>query len=177
VRLVRFFTRGDDRRQYNDGVFAVPSRRQNVTRYILSLAVLAAVSLALPARADDKKPADTVKLFNGTDLAGWTAFLDPKAKGVKPADVWSVKDGVLRCQGKPFGYLLTAKEYGDYVLTVEWRWPEKAGNSGVFVHVSGPNKIWPKGVEAQLFSGHAGDCAPRRREGPGTGPDSERHAA
>jgi hypothetical protein len=107
-------------------------------------------------RAEDKK-ADTVKLFNGKNLEGWTTFLDPRQKGVKPEDVWSVKDGVIHCKGKPFGYLLTEKEYGDYMLTVEWRWPEKPGNSGVFVHVSGPDKIWPKGVEAQLYAGHAGD--------------------
>src|SRR5262249_51022528 len=79
------------------------------------------------------------------------------AKDVKPEDVWSVKDGVIHCKGRPFGYLLTEKEYGDYVLTVEWRWPARPGNSGVFVHVSGPDKIWPKGVEAQLQSGQAGD--------------------
>jgi len=129
-----------------------------VTRCMPLLTALAALALTLSGRADDKaKPAAPIKLFNGTDLSGWTAFLDPKAKDVTPADVWSVKDGVLRCKGKPYGYLLTEKEYGDYVLTVEWRWPGKAGNSGVFMHVSGPNKIWPKGVEAQLWSGHAGD--------------------
>ena len=129
-----------------------------MTRCILLMTGLAALALTLPGRAEDKaRPAKTVKLFNGTDLSGWTTFLDPKVKGAKPEEVWSVKDGVLHCTGKPNGYLLTEKEYGDYVLTVEWRWPEKAGNSGVFVHVSGPNKIWPKGVEAQLWSGHAGD--------------------
>ena len=129
--------------------------------------LLAALGLALacllrpaPCPADDKKDeaaADEIKLFNGKNLDGWKTYLDPRAKDVKPEDVWSVKDGVIHCKGKPFGYLLTEKEYGDYVLTVEWRWPEKPGNSGVFVHVSGPDKIWPKGVEAQLFHQHAGD--------------------
>lgn len=128
-----------------------------MTRRIPLLAGLTAVALALGGRAEDKPKTDSVKLFNGKDLSGWTVFLDPKAKDVKPEDVWSAKDGILSCTGKPNGYLLTEKEYGDYVLTVEWRWPTKAGNSGVFVHVSGPNKIWPKGVEAQLYAGHAGD--------------------
>jgi hypothetical protein len=40
---------------------------------------------------------------------------------------------------------------------VQWKWPEKPGNSGVFVFVSGPDKIWPKGVECQLAAGRAGD--------------------
>jgi len=102
-----------------------------------------------------------IKLFNGKDLNGWTIFLNPKQKA-DPEKVWSVKDGVIICQGQPFGYLLTEKEYGDYVLKVQWRWGEKgpakgARNSGVFVHVTGPDKIWPKAVEAQLMEGHAGD--------------------
>jgi hypothetical protein len=42
---------------------------------------------------------------------------------------------------------------------LKWRWPagSKGGNSGVFVHVSGEDKIWPKGIEAQLFANNAGD--------------------
>ena len=125
----------------------------------LLLAVLALVTLGptFPGLAEEDKKEDGTALFNGKDLSGWKTYLDPRAKDVKPEDVWSVKDGVIRCTGKPFGYLLTEKEYGNYVLTVEWRWPEKPGNSGVFVHVSGPDKIWPKGVEAQLYAGHAGD--------------------
>ena len=88
-------------------------------------------------------------------------FVDPNKK-VDPAQVWSVKDGVIICQGQPFGYLLTDKEYGDYILKVQWRWGEKKPakgnrNSGVFVHVVGPDKIWPKAVEAQLMADHAGD--------------------
>jgi len=95
-----------------------------------------------------------IKLFNGHDLTGWTKFLQNNAD---PAKTWSVSDGVIHCKGLPMGYLLTEKEYGDYVLRVQWRWPGKPGNSGVFVHVSGKDQIWPKGVEAQLEADHAGD--------------------
>jgi hypothetical protein len=121
-----------------------------------ALAGLAA-ALAAPGRADDA-PAGFTRLFNGHDLTGWTTFLDPRAKDADPAKVWTIKDGVIHCVGKPLGYLLTEKEYGDYVLRVQWRFrPDAPGNSGVFVHVSGPNKIWPRAVEAQLQSGRAGD--------------------
>ena len=95
-----------------------------------------------------------VKLFNGKDLTGWKAYLD---KGADPAKTWSISDGVIHCKGQPMGYLLTDKEYGDYVLRLQWRWPGKPGNSGVFLHVSGPDQIWPKGVEAQLQADQAGD--------------------
>jgi hypothetical protein len=123
----------------------------------LSLAGLLAAGLLLAvlshASAEEGKPID---LFNGKDFTGWTLFLDPRSK-VKPEEVWSVKDGVIHCKGRPNGYIITEKEYGDYVLEVEWRWPGKPGNSGVLCHVTGENKIWPRSFEAQLFSGHAGD--------------------
>ena len=35
--------------------------------------------------------------------------------------------------------------------------PQGGRNSGVFVHVIGPDKIWPKAIEAQLMADHAGD--------------------
>ena len=122
----------------------------------LALVAMLGVLSALPARAADTSK--SIALFNGKDLEGWRVFLKPDAKGkAAPEGVFTVKDGVIECTGKPNGYLITEKEYADYKLEVEWRWPAKAGNSGVFVHVSGPDKVWPKGVEAQLYSGYAGD--------------------
>jgi hypothetical protein len=123
------------------------------------VAVLAAPVLIGTAVAEDKA-GETIMLFNGKDLSGWRIFLDPK-KEAKPESVWFVKDGEIVCKGQPFGYLITEKEYGNYILKVQWRWAPEGDNdkrnSGVFVHVSGPDKIWPKGVEAQLYRDHAGD--------------------
>lgn len=119
--------------------------------------MLPALALALlgPLPAADE---GFTPLFNGKDLSGWKAFLDPKKEGAKPEDVWSIKDGVIHCKGHIPGYLITDKAYGDYVLRLQWRWPgPKSGNSGVFVHVIGKDEIWPKGVEAQLAAGSAGD--------------------
>jgi hypothetical protein len=99
-----------------------------------------------------------VALFNEKDLSGWTYHLDKP--DVKMEDVWSANGGVLRCKGQPVGYLLTKKnDFEDYVLELEWRWPEKAGNNGVLVHVTKPGAlgVWPKSLEVQLGSGDAGD--------------------
>ena len=74
--------------------------------------------------------------------------------------MWKVDGGIIVCEGSVNGYLITEKKYDNYVLKVRWRWGEQVAryrNSGVFVHVTGPDKIWPKGVEAQLEAGHAGD--------------------
>jgi hypothetical protein len=96
-----------------------------------------------------------VALFNGEDLNGWTTFLADET--VDPAKVWSVSDGVLRCEGQPNGYIRTVGTYSDYTLRLEWRWPETPSNSGVLLHTVGENKIWPQCIEAQLKHLSAGD--------------------
>ena len=117
-------------------------------------ACLVILLFCLPARAAD----DSTALFNGQNLFGWTYHLEKP--DVKPSEVWSIKDGVLRCTGKPVGYLITKQtDYQNYVLTVEWRWPDKGGNNGVLVHVTKPGElgVWPKSFEVQLKNGDAGE--------------------
>lgn len=123
----------------------------------MKLVGAAVLLLAAAAPRQDTKP---LELFNGKDLTGWTAVFDEP--GAKAEATWSAADGILRCTGKPAGYLRTTKEdYHDYVLTLDWRWPAdaKGGNNGVLVHTSTPNAlgVWPKSIEVQLFAGNAGD--------------------
>jgi len=94
-------------------------------------------------------------LFNGRDLTGWKLVL--KDKTVDVHDVWSVKNGVVHCKGKPNGYMRTLDRYSNYKLHVEWRWADKPTNSGVLVHASGPDRVWPRCIENQLQAGSAGD--------------------
>lgn len=98
-------------------------------------------------------PTKKIELFDGHSLDGWT--FASKAPGDASA-IWSVKDGVIACVGKPNGYARTTATYKDYALHVEWRWPERAGNSGIFVNVSGPDKVWPACLEVQLRANDAG---------------------
>jgi hypothetical protein len=127
-------------------------------RIVLMLTCFA-VAIALgvqPAPAADE---GWVKLFNGKDLAGWKRFLQ-QGKESELDKNWTIDDGVIKCDGSINGYIITEKEYENYVLKLQWRWGTKVArgrNSGVFVHVVGPDKIWPKGVEAQLMADHAGD--------------------
>jgi hypothetical protein len=120
---------------------------------VILAAVLFVVSLA--GAAEPVVPKEKIMLWNGKDFAGWKLFLADKAADV--AKTWSVKDGVLRCEGQPRGYMRTLTAYADYHLHVEWRFPEKPGNNGVLVHTSGEDKVWPKSLECQLHSGNAGD--------------------
>jgi hypothetical protein len=117
------------------------------------LPLILVCSFVLTARAAD--PA--VKLFNGTSLDGWGCYLvNPN---IKMTDVWSIKDGILICKGEPAGYLHTDKDYTNFKLIVEWRWPEgkTPGNSGVLMRATGDPKMLPKCVEAQLQHENAGD--------------------
>ncbi|MCP3915185.1 MAG: DUF1080 domain-containing protein [bacterium] len=98
-----------------------------------------------------------VELFDGASLDGWTFHLS--GKDADPANVWLARDGVLRCEGKPAGYIRTEADFTNYELTLEWRFdPERGpGNSGVLLRMVGTDKVWPKSIEAQLQSRHAGD--------------------
>ena len=123
-------------------------------RLLLVICCLAIAAAVAPAAL-----AEPIPLFNGKDFTGWKRFIDPRRKA-DPDQIWKIQDGVIICDGSVNGYLITTKEYGNYVLRLQWRWGDKVTrgrNSGVFVHVHGPDRIWPKGVEAQLMSGHAGD--------------------
>jgi len=104
-------------------------------------------------------PAKKVMLWNGHDFTGWSFVL--KDTDYDANKVWSVNDGAILCQGKPAGYMRTDKTFINYKLHVEWRWPEKAGNSGIYFHLQEPDKVWPTTFECQLRSGKAGEVLRR----------------
>ena len=108
--------------------------------------------------AGDPAP-QAIALFNGKDLSGWDYDLTDENLDIH--DVWSVQDGILICKGEPAGYIRTQGSYGDYELTVVYRWAPgtKGGNSGVLLHASTPRQlgIWPQCLESQLEAGSAGD--------------------
>jgi putative membrane-bound dehydrogenase-like protein len=118
------------------------------------LADLLAFLTAPPAR--EPRFGQPIELFNGRDLEGWLHYL---TDDTNPRQVWSVEDGVLRCEGRPLGYLRTEGDYTNFELQLEWRFrPERGpGNSGVLLRVVGPDKVWPKSIECQLMSRNAGD--------------------
>jgi hypothetical protein len=120
------------------------------------------------------RPADSGQIDGPKSLfkastfpAGWTFFSaegDPKA-------VWKAievegkngADDELQCKGKgkPFGYIRTQKLYGDFVFTLEWKYPNDVnGNTGVLIHTGKDNKIWPNAIQAQLHAPTAGSIFP-----------------
>lgn len=115
------------------------------------LADLAAFLRADPARAPRFGP-PLALLGDGFD--GWRFHLP----GGDPAATWTRDGDILRCSGRPAGYLYTARQFLNFELTLEWRFaPGAAGNSGVLLRVQEPQEVWPRSLEAQLNSGDAGD--------------------
>ncbi len=94
-------------------------------------------------------------MFNGKDFNDYTVCSkDPNAD---VALLFTMKNGIVETPGTPLGYIRTNKQFSNYKLHVEWRWPEKPGNSGVLIHVNGPDLIWPSHYQGQLKAGDAGD--------------------
>ncbi len=136
---------------------AVSAMPDNVSASLSAQDLADVVAFLTLDRTKPRKLGAPIPLFDGVDLAGWTFYLD--APGAKMSDVWSVADGVLDCKGQPIGYLRTEAQYEDFVLELDWRFPAggEPGNSGVLLRRVGPDKVWPKSVEAQLQHRSAGD--------------------
>lgn len=129
-------------------------------RILLSWAFLGTLALAACTGCNTAQTSGsrgTLALFNGQDLAGWQHVL--AEPGVPRDAVWSVRDGLIICQGTPLGVLQTERAFTNFVLVVEYRWaPGSApGNSGLLTRINGPARALPRCVEVQLMHGNAGD--------------------
>lgn len=93
------------------------------------------------------EPLSFKPLFNGKNLDGWVDV------NTGP-DTWSVKDGMIVCQGLPIGVMRSDRQYENFILEIEWMHLEAGGNSGVFVwsegEVNSANRL-PNGMEVQML--------------------------
>lgn len=114
----------------------------------------------LSARFAVCEESKSTSLFNGRDLTGWHVDVPDLDKDPDADATFVVRDGLLVSLGQPGGHLITDAKYGNYRLEVEYRFAAKPGNCGVLVHASIPRalyKMFPKSIEVQMNSGHAGD--------------------
>ena len=92
-----------------------------VNKLILSLLLTFTYTISAFAQ----QSSESVSLFNGFDLSGWT---------IHGTEKWYVEDGDLVCENgadNEYGYLSTNEYYDDFILTLEYK-QESNGNSGVF---------------------------------------------
>ncbi|MBP8260572.1 MAG: DUF1080 domain-containing protein [Verrucomicrobia bacterium] len=129
-------------------------KMESISRWIC-LAALAALTGC--SSLDQHGPSAAVELFNGRNLDGWGHVLADAA--VPRGQVWSVRDGILVCQGDPLGFLYTDRLFENFRLQVEYRWAPGAqpGNSGLFSRIQEYNRPLPRCIEVQLKRGSAGD--------------------
>jgi hypothetical protein len=127
----------------------------------ITLILVTSLMVAEHIAASDEGDAGTLALLpageDSAPFAGWKSY---HQEGAKTDDVWSIDAaGVLHCKGTPLGYLATEKDYGSFVLDLDYRWPPgvEPGKGGVLIRKTGPDKIWPKSLEAQINAGDAGD--------------------
>ena len=125
--------------------------------FIVSLLMAALSPVQIFAAEDEATtPPARINLFNGKDFSGWAFCMTSNAE---PSLTWTVTNGVIHCTGQPFGYARTEQNFREYKLTVEWRFVKvapKADNSGIFIHVQSPDKVWPKAIECQGQYQHRG---------------------
>ena len=104
----------------------------------------------LPAMADEKGFTD---LFNGKDLSGWLTG---------PDNAWVVEEGAITLRREFDGrehnldYLWTKDTYGDFLLELEFKVPERA-NSGVFLRTSDLKNPVYTGIEVQVSNSFGHD--------------------
>jgi hypothetical protein len=99
-------------------------------------------------------------LFNGKDLSGWYMDVPELEKDSSLRKPFIVREGMLVSLGTPLGHLITEKEFKNYRLEVEYRFPGEPGNCGVLVHASSHRFLYdmfPKSIEVQMMHENAGD--------------------
>ena len=121
-----------------------------------TLLLLSLLTLTAHA-ADGFKP-----LYNGKDLTGWHVK-DSKFQN------WNAKGEILLCKKGEIGitngngWLTTDKEYGDFVLQLEWKIPAN-GNTGVAIRFPKDGEPAHEGMEIQMLDDASPDNAKRPLE-------------
>ncbi|MFM8986897.1 MAG: DUF1080 domain-containing protein [Planctomycetia bacterium] len=81
-----------------------------------------------------------VEQVNGRDLSNWRGAVDS----------YEIRDGAIRCRPGASGDLLTADEFGDCVIRVEFRLPP-AGNNGIALRTPIGGQAAADGLEIQVL--------------------------
>jgi hypothetical protein len=140
---------------------------------IARIAACAAAALAAIVTTGSARSQTPTDLIPDEQLHGWTRIPIPAIAGVQPKLQWRVdaKEHTLVCTGDGgHEWLRYDREFGDFVLEVDWRFTpkspeEKRYNSGVGVRLSKLGEIWYQAQTglpgAYLFGANFADGAIR----------------
>ena len=106
------------------------------------------------------------KSLNNDAVANWYAYVKDH-KYDNAGEVYQFTDSMIRLHGNKAGYLMSNKSYGDFELTLEYRWNMEPAyqrgsgkkNSGVMYNVpdTARDMLWPAGIQFQVKEGATGD--------------------
>ena len=85
-----------------------------------------------------------VPLFDGKTLNGWQLIDGRDTK-------WLAEDGLLVCPNGGRGKLLSKEQYGNFVLRLDYRIAEPAGNNGVNIRAALEGRPAYVGMEIQIL--------------------------
>lgn len=121
-------------------------------RALLIIAIAGLSSLPVTAGVETDEEG-FVCLFDGKDLSHWT---------MGPDKSWAVDDGIITLKREMDGrehnsdYLWTKEQYGDFILELEFKIPERA-NSGIFLRTSDLSDPVYTGIEVQVSNSYGRD--------------------
>jgi len=135
----------------------------------LAMLVIAATALLLgsgTAPAQDAANDGWVDLLKSRTFDNFTFHLTREGKDNE--GTFKFEDGILVCNGRPSGYMITKKTYGKFTLTVDLAFVQDAkkkrtnGNSGILIHVAEKNAlgVWPRSIEIQGMHRQSGLILP-----------------
>lgn len=106
------------------------------------------------------------KSLNNDAVTNWYAYTKDH-KYANAVDVYQFTDSMIRLHGDKTGYLMSIKSYGDFELTLQYRWNMEPAyqrgsgkkNSGVMYNVpdTARDMLWPAGIQFQVKEGATGD--------------------
>jgi len=126
---------------------------------LLVLAASPALCEAAPAAATEPPPLAQpdkegfISLFNGKDLTGWIGSVNG----------YAAEDGVLSCKARGGGNLLTAHQFGDFILKFDFKVPA-GGNNGLAIRAPAKGNPAYGGMELQILDNKAPQYAKLRPE-------------
>ena len=121
----------------------------------------------LPAVSSQLKAQKTSLLFTPDHKDEWYTFLQKSGRNADPLNVFRFDGQTLQITGEDIGYIITTKTFGEFHLSLEFKWGEKKypprenqiRDAGVlyFAQTFTGDRIWPLAFECQIQEGDCGD--------------------
>jgi Domain of Unknown Function (DUF1080) len=125
------------------------------------------IALLLPVFLFKLQAQKTAQLFSPDKKNEWYSYLQKTGKNNDSLKVFQFEGETIHVSGEDFGYIITEKTYGDFRLTLDFKWGEKKypprenqkrdGGVLYFCQTYTGDRVWPLSLEFQVQEGDCGD--------------------